>query len=97
MISWSYYGVKASNYLFGESTAVVRTFQVVFCVMIVIGAALSLENVVPLMDSLIFLMPITNVLALLVYSNEVRDDLREYWTAYQSGEMRTYAEEQAGA
>jgi Na+/alanine symporter len=37
--------------------------------MIVIGAALSLENVVPLMDSLIFLMPITNVLALLLYSN----------------------------
>jgi hypothetical protein len=49
------------------------------------------------MDSLIFLMPITNVLALLVYSNEVRDDLREYCTAYQSGELRTYAVVQAGA
>jgi len=97
MISWSYYGVKASNYLFGESTVVVRTFQVVFCLMVVVGASLSLDNVVPLMDSLIFLMPLTNVLALIVYSTEVREDLREYWNAYQSGEMRTYAEEQASA
>jgi alanine or glycine:cation symporter, AGCS family len=97
MISWSYYGVKASNYLFGESLLVERTFQVVFCIMVVVGAALALENVVPLMDSLIFLMPITNVLALLVYSTELREDLREYWNAYQGGEMKTYAEEQAEA
>ena len=37
IISWSYYGVKASNYLFGESPIVVRTFQVVFCLCIVVG------------------------------------------------------------
>lgn len=97
MISWSYYGVKASNYLFGESTLVVRTFQVIFCMFVVLGASLTLESVVPLMDALIFLMPITNVLALLVYAPEIRQDLREYWDAYQSGEMKTYAEEQAGA
>jgi Na+/alanine symporter len=65
--------------------------------MVFVGAALALENVVPLMDSLIFLMPITNVLALLVYSTELREDLREYWNAYQGGEMKTYAEEQAEA
>ena len=97
MISWSYYGVKASNYLFGESTLVVRTFQVIFCIFVVLGALLTLESVVPLMDALIFLMPITNVLALLVYAPEIRQDLREYWHAYQSGEMKTYAEEQAEA
>ncbi len=93
MISWSYYGVKASNYLFGESTLVVRTFQVLFCIFVVLGAALQLESVVPLMDALIFLMPITNVLALFLYSTEIREDLREYWNAYQSGEMKTYKQE----
>ena len=93
IISWSYYGVKASNYLFGESPIVVRTFQVVFCLCIVVGGALTLDKVVPLMDSLIFLMPIANILALYFYSKEIREDLREYWRALQAGEMLTYEEE----
>jgi AGCS family alanine or glycine:cation symporter len=97
MISWSYYGVKAANYLFGESTLVVRGFQIVFLISVVVGASLALENVVPLMDALIFLMPLANILGLLFYAKEIRQDLREYWTAYQSGEMKTYAEEQAEA
>ena len=97
MISWSYYGVKASNYLFGESRLVERSFQVVFLLFVVLGTALALESVVPLMDALIFLMPIANILALILYTPEIREDLREYWTAYQSGEMKTYAEEQAEA
>jgi len=97
MISWSYYGVKAANYVFGESIVVVRTFQVVFLVFVVLGASLALESVVPLMDSLIFLMPIANIIALIAYTPEIREDLREYWNAYQAGEMKTYAEEQAEA
>ncbi|HSK90489.1 MAG TPA: alanine/glycine:cation symporter family protein [Euzebyales bacterium] len=97
IISWSYYGVKASNYLFGESTVVVRGFQVVFCLFIIVGGALTLEQVVPLMDSLIFLMPLANVLALYVYAGEIRDDLNEYWRAYRSGEMLTYEQEQLAA
>ncbi|HEX6257713.1 MAG TPA: alanine/glycine:cation symporter family protein [Euzebyales bacterium] len=97
MISWSYYGVKAANYLFGESTLVVRGFQIIFLIAVVVGASLALENVVPLMDALIFLMPLANVLGLFFYAKEIREDLREYWNAYQSGEMKTYAEEQAEA
>jgi AGCS family alanine or glycine:cation symporter len=97
MISWSYYGVKAANYLFGESTLVVRSFQIIFLVFVVLGASLTLESVVPLMDSLIFLMPIANIIALIAYTPEIREDLRDYWNAYQSGEMKTYAEEQAEA
>ena len=89
--------MKAANYLFGESTLVVRTFQIIFLVFVVLGASLALESVVPLMDSLIFLMPIANIIALIAYTPEIREDLRDYWNAYQSGEMKTYAEEQAEA
>ncbi|MBW3605660.1 MAG: amino acid carrier protein [Actinobacteria bacterium] len=94
MISWSYYAVKAANYLFGESTMVVRLTQLLFLLFVVAGAALSLENVVPLMDALIFLMPLMNVLGLYVLGSEVKKGLAEYWDALQSGEMMTYAQEQ---
>ena len=90
MISWSYYGVKAANYLFGESTVVVRTFQVVFCIFVVIGAPLALESIVPLMDALIFLMPLANLVALYVMAPEIKEDLTNYWNAYQDGTMDRY-------
>jgi AGCS family alanine or glycine:cation symporter len=94
MISWSYYAVKAANYLFGESTLVVRGTQLLFLLFVVAGASLTLENVVPLMDSLIFLMPLANVLGLFFLGSEVKQGLSEYWDALQSGEMKTYAQEQ---
>ena len=90
MISWSYYGVKAANYLFGESSVVVRTFQVVFCIFVVIGAPLALESIVPLMDALIFLMPLANLVALYVMAPEIKEDLTNYWNAYQDGTMDRY-------
>lgn len=94
IISWSYYAVKASNYLFGESTIVVRSTQLLFLFFVVLGSALSLENVVPLMDALIFLMPVMNILGLYVLGSEVKKGLADYWDAFQSGEMQTYAQEQ---
>lgn len=93
MISWSYYGVKAANYLFGESDWVARGFQLVFCVFVVIGASLTLESIVGLMDSLIFLMALPNVLGLYALRPEIKASLDEYWTALHNGEMQTYAEE----
>jgi hypothetical protein len=55
----------------------------------------ELESVVPPMDALIFLMPIADILLLILYTPEIREDQREYRSAYQSGDMKTYAEEQA--
>jgi AGCS family alanine or glycine:cation symporter len=46
MISWSYYGLKAWTYLFGEGKNSELTFKIIFCVFIVIGAAASLGPVI---------------------------------------------------
>lgn len=87
MISWSYYGVQASNYLFGDTSKVDRGFQVVFCIFIVIGASLALESVVPLMDSLIFLMPLANLVGLYALASTIKRDLGDYWGRYERDEM----------
>jgi AGCS family alanine or glycine:cation symporter len=42
MISWSYYGMKATGYLFGDSTKAELVFKVIFCLFTVIGASLTL-------------------------------------------------------
>src|SRR5690606_33923398 len=46
MISWSYYGLKAWTYLFGKRQFSVIIYKSVFCIFIVIGASMSLTNVI---------------------------------------------------
>ncbi|MEL7222298.1 MAG: alanine/glycine:cation symporter family protein, partial [Bacteroidota bacterium] len=45
MVSWSYYGLKAWTYLFGESKTNEIIYQILFCVFVVIGSAISAKAV----------------------------------------------------
>ncbi|HCQ57422.1 MAG TPA: sodium:alanine symporter, partial [Sulfitobacter sp.] len=64
MISWSYYGLKAWTYLFGEGAVKELIFKIIFCVFIVIGAAASLGPVIDFSDAMLFSMAIVNIIAL---------------------------------
>src|SRR5690606_15473862 len=46
MISWSYYGLKAWAYIFGKTNASVFIYKLLFCIFIVIGASMNLNNVI---------------------------------------------------
>ena len=87
MISWSYYGMKATGYLFGDSAAAETVFKVVFCLFIVVGAALSLEPVIGFSDSMIFSMSIANVIGLYILARTVRDEVRRHLAKVESGEF----------
>ena len=78
LISWSYYGVKACTYLFGNSNRVEMIFKVVFCIFIVIGASANLSSVILFTDSMVFLMTIPNVIALYILAPEIKRDLKDY-------------------
>ncbi|MGR3518926.1 MAG: alanine/glycine:cation symporter family protein, partial [Roseovarius sp.] len=54
MISWSYYGLKAWTFLFGEGKGKEVTFKVIFCIFVVIGAAANLGPVIDFSDAAIF-------------------------------------------
>ena len=58
MISWSYYGLKAWTYLFGEGKGQELTFKVIFCLFVIIGAAASLGPVIDFSDAAIFAMAV---------------------------------------
>ncbi len=87
MISWSYYGMKATGYLFGDSVTAEIVFKVVFCMFIVVGAALSLEPVIGFSDSMIFSMSIANVIGLYILARTVRNEVRRHLGKVESGEF----------
>ncbi|SOH93284.1 alanine or glycine:cation symporter, AGCS family [Monaibacterium marinum] len=90
MISWSYYGLKAWTFLFGEGKSSELTFKVIFCVFIVIGAAASLGPVIDFSDAAIFAMAVVNIFALYFLMKLVRKELNSYASRLASGEIKSF-------
>ena len=90
MISWSYYGLKAWTYMFGEGAAKEMVFKVIFCIFIVIGASANLGPVIDFSDAAIFSMAVVNILALYFLMKLVREELESYSSRLRSGEIAVY-------
>lgn len=90
MISWSYYGLKAWTYLFGETKAMDYTYKLIYCGFIIIGSAISATSVFNLGDAMIFAMCFPNVLGLYFLAPEVRRDLKAYFAKVKSGEIKKH-------
>lgn len=88
MISWSYYGLKAWTYLFGEGRSRELVFKFVFCVFVVIGSSMSLGPVIDFSDAMIFAMGIANVIGLYLLMPKVKALLADYHARLASGEFQ---------
>ena len=91
MISWSYYGLKAWTYLFGEGRVRELVFKVIFCLFIVIGAAANLGAVIDFSDAMIFSMALVNIAALYVLMPIVKREMQSYFGRLRSGEIVRHA------
>ncbi len=90
MISWSYYGLKAWTYLFGEGKTSELVFKLIFCAFVIIGAAASLGPVIDFSDAAIFAMAVVNITGLYFLMGIVRKELNSYTTRLKSGEIKKY-------
>ena len=90
MISWSYYGLKAWTYLFGEGKAKEITFKVIFCIFVVIGAAANLGPVIDFSDAAIFAMAVVNITGLYCLMPIVKRELNSYMTRLEAGEIKKF-------
>ena len=81
MISWSYYGLQSWKYLFGKSPASDLTYKLLFCVVVVIGAAISLGSVIDFSDAMIFAMVFPNMFGLFLLFPKVKQELNRYLEA----------------
>jgi len=91
MISWSYYGLKAWTYLFGEGKVNEIIYKLMFCVFVVIGASISFGAVIDFSDAAIFAMSIFNIIGLYYLMPVVKRELASYVTRVRSGEIKKYA------
>jgi AGCS family alanine or glycine:cation symporter len=90
MISWSYYGMKAFTFLFGDNKKMENLYKVIFLVFVVIGSSASLGAVIDFSDMMILAMGFPNILGLYLLSGEVKSDLREYFKQVKSGEIKKF-------
>ena len=98
MISWSYYGLKGFDYLFGSISEkmfgnrnVAKYFYfIVFLGFIVVGASSNLGSVIDFSDMMILSMGFPNILGLLILAPEVRKDLNLYWKQLKAGEIKKF-------
>lgn len=78
MISWSYYGLKGFEYLFGKSKITKNIFFLIFLVFVIIGASSSLTSVIDFSDMMILSMSFPNIIGLYILAPEVFRDLKSY-------------------
>ena len=91
MISWSYYGLKAWTFLFGEGKTTELVFKILFCIFVVIGAAASLGPVIDFSDAAIFAMAVVNISALYVLMPIVKEEMASYLSRLESGEIKKFS------
>jgi AGCS family alanine or glycine:cation symporter len=88
MISWSYYGERAWEYLFGGGT--ILLYRLLFVFFVFMGSVTALSNVLDFSDMMILGMAFPNILAGVLLSPQIRATLFDYWERLQSGSMKTY-------
>lgn len=88
MLAWSYYGLRAFNYLFGHGRAQDLTYNLLFLAFIVIGSSMSLSAVINFSDAMIFAMSVPNLIGLYFLAPVVKRELANYVAKLKSGEIK---------
>jgi AGCS family alanine or glycine:cation symporter len=87
MISWSYYGLKAWTFLFGENRVTDLSYKVLFLFFVVVGSSMQLGAVIDFSDAMIFAMAFPNLLGCYFLLPVVKRELNEYWADYKAGRL----------
>jgi AGCS family alanine or glycine:cation symporter len=90
MISWSYYGLKAWTYLFGEGKSTEIVFKLMFCFFVIVGATIQFGAVIDFSDAAIFAMSIFNIIGLYFLMPVVKEELISFLARVKSGEIKRY-------
>ena len=88
MIAWSYYGEQCWVYLFGRSDKSKIIYKLIFCVFIIIGAAMTLGNVIDFSDAMIFAMCFPNVIGLYFLMPRAKEELEKYMGKIADGTIQ---------
>jgi len=90
VISWSYYGLKAFTYLFGEGRRTELIFKAMVLVAVVLGSSINLASVMNCADAMILAMSVPNLIGVYLLTPVVKRELAAYWSDYKAGRLKTY-------
>jgi AGCS family alanine or glycine:cation symporter len=78
LITWSYYGLQAWQYLFGKKAVTAWIYKVIFCLIIIVGSAASMGNATDFSDASLFAMSIPNLIGVYLLLPIVRSELSRF-------------------
>ncbi len=90
IISWSYYGLKAFTYLFGEGQSKELIFKAMVLVAVVVGSSINLASVMDFADAMLLAMAVPNLIGVYLLAPVVKRELNAYWNDYKSGQLKEY-------
>lgn len=90
LITWSYYGNRAWNYLFGASKRSDFIYRCVFLLFTVAGCVLSFGQVLDFADNFLFVCAFVNLLAVYLLLPKIKRELNAYLADYKSGKLAAY-------
>lgn len=93
MLCGSYYGVKGWTFLFGDTKLTTRTFQVIYCIFIIIGSAMNFKSIINLSDAFTLFLAVPNLIAVFILSDVVIKELKRYCKKYNVGLFKIEKEE----
>ena len=76
MISWSYYGERCWVWLFGDRSSFI--YKILFMIFTFLGSIITATNILDFSDLMILGMAFPNILGLVLLSNNVKKDLKDY-------------------
>jgi len=86
IISWSYYGTRAVNYLFGEKF--IKPYGYLYGLFVFLGSIWGLDLVWHFVDMVITFMTIPNLIALLLLAPVVISETKKYFAEMEKIEPR---------
>lgn len=78
LITWSYYGLQAWKFLFGKSRVSDAVYKILFCLVVIVGAAMAPGNVIDFSDAALLGMCFPNLIGVFILLPVVRAELDRY-------------------
>ena len=86
MISWCYYGERATEYLVGKIG--ILPYRILFLTFVFLGPIVTLGNVIEFSDLLMLSMAYPNILGAIILAPKLAEMTRDYTERLRSGQMK---------
>ncbi len=88
LLSYSFFAEMLAAYLFDPTQRVRMTMRVVYVLLIVVGASISMDSMVTFADATTFLVTVPNLIGLYVLAKVVRRDILWHRTRVETGSLQ---------